>query len=127
MELINFLTSAEDICIDPETVKIFIFIGKIVTILKIIVPIILVIIGSVDLIKAVMAQKDDEIKKAYSTLLKRVIIGVVIFFLPGLVKMVINLADNNDKSNSKCWTKVFGYNEVINKSTNLEIPKALNI
>ncbi len=127
MELINFLTSAADICTDSQTVKIFVFIGNIVTILKIIVPIILVIIGSVDLIKAVMAQKDDEIKKAYSTLLKRVIIGVVIFFLPGLVKMVINLADNNDKANSECWTKVFGYNEVINKSTNLEIPKALNI
>ena len=106
MEFTNILAS---FCND-DSMKIFKFIGTIITFIKIIVPIILVIMGSIDLAKAVMAQKDDEIKKGYQSLMKRVIVAVIIFFLPSLVSMVIGLVgeDENKTSEGKvndtdCW------------------------
>ena len=111
MEFTNILAS---FCND-DSMKIFKFIGTIITFIKIIVPIILVIMGSIDLAKAVMAQKDDEIKKGYQSLMKRVIVAVIIFFLPSLVSMIIGLVGEEENSvkdengtavkvdNTKCW------------------------
>lgn len=74
-------------------------------IIQIVVPIILVIFGSLDLVKAVMGQKDDEIKKGQQTLIKRLIAAALIFFIFVTVKFVISLvADNEDQTNGmiKC-------------------------
>ena len=57
------------------------------------IPIILIIIGMIDLGKAVIASKEDEMKKAQSTFVKRVIIGVAFFFIPILMNIIMFLAD----------------------------------
>ena len=51
------------------------FVSTIVTIIKIVIPIILIVLGLLDLGKATIAQKDDEIKKAQMTFIKRIIGG----------------------------------------------------
>ena len=104
MEFINLLAESDTFC-NGESIKIFKFIGTIITTIKIIIPIILVIMGSIDLAKAVMAQKDDEIKKGYQSLMKRVIVAVIIFFLPSLVSMIIGLVgdESGEGTNTKCW------------------------
>ncbi len=71
-----------------ETHKVWKLAGYVVFVLKILVPSILIIIGSLDLGKAVVAQNEDEIKKGTQLLIKRVIAGVIIFFIPLLVKIV---------------------------------------
>ena len=43
--------------------------------------------------KAVVASKEDEMKKAQKTLVKRVIIGIAIFLLPVLINAIMSLAD----------------------------------
>ncbi len=109
MDLINIMASAADgtgIC-DPDTglLSIFGFIGNIITIIKIAVPIILILMGSIDLTKAVMASKDDEIKKAQSTLLKRAIVGVIIFFIPSIVTLLMSMLNQStDTQCLKCIT-----------------------
>ena len=50
-------------------------------IIQIGIPIILIIMGSIDLGKAVMSSDDKEIKGATSKLIKRVIMAVAIFFV----------------------------------------------
>lgn len=60
---------------------------------RIIIPIIIIVLGSLDLAKAVIAGKEDEMKKAQTTFVKRVILGVVIFFVPLLVNLIMELAD----------------------------------
>ena len=101
MDLINIM--AADIC-DPQTglLGVFGFVGNIITFIKIAVPIILILMGSIDLTKAVMASKDDEIKKAQSTLLKRAIVGVVIFFIPSIVTLLMNMV--NQDSDTECMS-----------------------
>lgn len=60
---------------------------------RVIVPILVIAFGLFDLGKAVIASKEDEMRKAQSTFIKRVIIGVVVFFVPVVVDIVMNLAD----------------------------------
>lgn len=69
------------------------------TIIQIAVPIILVIAGSIDLIKGIISQKEDELKKNQSLFIKRLIYGILIFFVFTIVKLVISLtADNGNKT-----------------------------
>lgn len=91
------------LCTDDSGFQIFGFLGQVLNIIKILVPIIIVIMGSVDLVKAVVASKEDEIKKGYSILIKRLIVGIIIFFIPGLVGFIINLAGGTENCESaKC-------------------------
>lgn len=95
MELFNLLATAKcSIDIDPivpGTIRTF------VTILKIVVPIILVVLGMLDMAKAVMANEEKEMKEAQKKLIKRVIYAIVIFFVVALVQFVFGrlaTADN---------------------------------
>ena len=60
---------------------------------RLIVPILVIGLGLIDLGKAVMASKEDEMKKAQKTFIKRVIIGVAFFFIPALVNILMWLAN----------------------------------
>lgn len=72
-----------------------------VTLIKIGVPIILVIFGMLDMGKAVMAQKEDEIKKGQQTLIKRCIAAAIVFFVVTIVELVVGLLlrGNDEKDN----------------------------
>lgn len=70
------------------------FIGRVVLIVKIIIPIIIVIFGVLDFFKAVTAAKDDEIKKSGRSLALRVLAGVVIFLIPTIVSVVFSMVDS---------------------------------
>ena len=60
---------------------------------KIIVPILLILLGTLDFAKAVISSKEDQMKKAQSTFIKRVIAAVAVFFIPALVDLIMQLAD----------------------------------
>lgn len=60
---------------------------------KIIVPILLILLGMLDFAKAVISSKEDEMKKAQATFIKRVIAAVAVFFIPLLVDIIMGLAD----------------------------------
>ena len=68
-------------------------IDQVLTYVRIIVPILIILLGSLDLAKAVVASKEEQIKKARADFAKRVAMGVVIFFVPTLVNIIMKLAD----------------------------------
>lgn len=68
-------------------------INDILTYVRIIVPIIVIGLGTLDLAKTVIASKEDEMKKAQKTFIKRVIIGVAFFFIPTFVNIIMDLAN----------------------------------
>lgn len=70
---------------------IFQVIGWVLWVFKIVIPILIIVFGMLDLGKAVVASKDDEIKKAIKSLAMRAVAGVVIFFIPTLVGAVFSL------------------------------------
>lgn len=73
--------------------------STIVTLIKIGVPILLIIFGMLDLGKAVMAQKEDEIKKGWQTFIKRMIAAAVVFFVVVIVQLVLSLVAGDDNDN----------------------------
>lgn len=86
-----------------------------IPIIQIGIPIILIILAMLDLGKAVVSSKDDEIKKAQSMLIKRAVYAIAIFFVVTIVNLVFGLfsktgatvdADGNtiyDGSWWSCW------------------------
>lgn len=60
---------------------------------RIIVPILIILLGTIDFAKAVIAAKEDQMRKAQMDFIKRVIIGVAVFFVPLLVDVIMELAD----------------------------------
>jgi len=72
------------------------FIGYIIFIFKIAIPILLILFGMIDLGKAVVASDDGAIKKSTSSLIKRTIAAVVIFFIPWLVDSIFEVVVGYD-------------------------------
>ena len=76
------------------------------------IPIILILLGMLDLGKAVMAAKDDEIKTAQKLLIKRVIYAIAIFFVVLIVQVIFGLlsstGDSNIENQGNLWVNCWG-------------------
>lgn len=69
----------------------------IILIIQVASPVLLVIFGMIDLTKAVISGKDDEIKKNQMVFVKRLIAAALVFFVFVIVKFVISfVADDSD-------------------------------
>ena len=81
--------------------------------LKIGVPIVLIIIGMIDLLKAVASQKEEDIKKGWNTFAKRVIYGIAVFFVFFLVQFIVSLLPGSSGKNDilSCVKTFFGYGD----------------
>ncbi len=84
----------------------------------ILIPIALMIYGIIDLGKAVIASDEKEVKAAQSRLIKRVIYAVVIFLVPSLISLIMNIvalgadqSETDTTSWASCWNSVY----VVNK------------
>ena len=88
------LLGAEVMNFCGDTAKIWQLVGRVLLVFKIVIPILLIIFGMMDVGKAVVANKDDEIKKATKQLAMRAIAGIVIFFIPTLVSFIFSIVDS---------------------------------
>lgn len=74
---------------------------------KIIVPLLIIIFGMIDFTKAILASNDDQIKKSTTSLVKRGIAGVIIFFIPTLINTAFDMmyehTDTNLSKYQTCW------------------------
>lgn len=71
----------------------------IILIIQIAVPVILVIFGMMDLMKGVMAQKEDEIKKGQQMFIKRLVAAAIIFFVVAIVKLIFTFVADDKGGN----------------------------
>ncbi|MBE6154486.1 MAG: hypothetical protein E7163_02795 [Firmicutes bacterium] len=88
----------EHFCQGP-VMGVFTTLGWIIFIIKILIPILLIIFGSVDFAKAVLAGKDDAIKKSAKTLALRAVAGIIIFFIPTILNAVVGVFDDSNVFN----------------------------
>ena len=77
---------------------------NVVKLLQFLIPFGLILFGMIDLGKAVIAGKEDEMKKATGTLVKRVIYAVAIFLLVYVISLVMGMVGSNDWK--ECWNNV---------------------
>ena len=84
------------------------------------IPIILILMGTIDLGKAVISSDDKEIKASTGRLVKRIVYAVIIFFMVTIVQLVMSIitksgdedlidTSKNGYSWKKCWQEAANY------------------
>jgi len=95
-----------------DTANIWNVLGYVVTIIKIVIPLILIILGMVDLGKAVVSSDEKAISKSVGALIKRFIAAVVLFFIPTIVSALFNaialMNEDDQKDYNVCVQCVTG-------------------
>lgn len=95
-------------CADDLLVILRIVRKGIIPILQIGIPILLIVLGMLDLGKAVVAGKEDEIKKNQQMLVKRAISAVAVFLVVTVVSLVFNIVSSSSGQEGvmdwkHCW------------------------
>lgn len=97
-EVIDILTCNDTLFGNPSdsaTPSMAYLLSQLMLYIKIIVPILIIVLGSIDLFKAVVSSNEDEMKKAQKKFVKRIIAGVCVFFIPVLVNLLMNVLNNS--------------------------------
>lgn len=103
-----------DICTEPNMTPVFNVVGVIVNAIWIGIPILLIVFGMIDLGKAVIASKEDEVKKATKAFGKRFLYAVLVFLVVWLVRFVLGTVskvsdkavDYDENDWRTCWCRI---------------------
>ena len=87
-----------------ESADIWQIVGYLLLVFKIVIPIIIIILGMIDLGKAVVSSDEKAITKSAKTLLIRVLAGILIFFVPTIVGLIFSLVDGFKSEVEGKWT-----------------------
>jgi len=91
-----------DLCKSSIGYQIFGFLGILLNIIKICIPIILIVVGTIELVKCIIS-KSEEMNKSIKKLGIKAILGLVIFFVPSIVMFLMSLI-SNDFTKNECIT-----------------------
>lgn len=111
-----------DICTATNLNPLWNVVGTVVKIIWIGIPILMILFGSIDLGKAVISSKEEEVKKAKKAFINRLIYAVLVFAVVWIVGVLINfvstLGVDEDENGNKmiadvtgwkaCWNKIIG-------------------
>ena len=75
-----------------DTIIHYVYLG-----IQVVIPILLIIFGMIELGKAITAQKEDEIKKAQSGFLKKLVLAILVFLVFAIVQFVFGFAAGSTK------------------------------
>ena len=108
LELFQILDDVATCDPDLEPIIQFVKYG-IFPIIQIGIPILLIVMGSIDLGKAVLSSDDKEIKSATGKLVKRAIAAVAVFFVTTIVSLIMNMftkttVKEGTTSWKACWS-----------------------
>lgn len=108
-------------CQSASVLATILFIKKLIKIISIIVPAILIVLITLDFVKAVVANEEDDMKRANKTAIKRVVIALVVFFIPIIVDVSFSLANSSSSSNKSCYSNAT--DQVVKYLSNAETEK----
>ena len=95
-----------DFCDDVGIKTTFRFIGYALFFLKIIIPLIIIVIASIDLGKTVLSGDEQAIRDTAMKLIKKVVSGLLIFFVPTITGLFVDSVSDYSKI-KKCATCLF--------------------
>ena len=94
---------------NPIPFKLVYVIHLIILLIQFGVPLLLIIFGMLDLGKAVIASKEDEIKKGQQMFIKRLIAAIIVFFVIAIVKLVVGLVADDSENIVGCINSIVNY------------------
>lgn len=109
MDLVNLLQAAKTTTVEATTFcnsipgEVKNIVHMIYLAIQILTPLLLVIFGAVDMIRALTQQKEDEIKKAQSGLIKKVIVAIIVFLVLTIAQWVVQLASTATGDTDNGW------------------------
>ena len=80
---------------------VFVIIRVVFSIIQYVIPVVLILLGSIDLVKAVTQGKEEDIKKGQKTLITRAITAVIVFLVPLIVSIIMGLIGSTGWKD--CW------------------------
>ena len=81
--------------------------SEIYTLIEVAVPVLLVIMGTIDLFKGITADKEDEMVKTRKVFVKRLITGALVFFIMAITKFLVSVADSSNSTKIMDCVKCF--------------------
>ena len=88
-----------DICSSNSgTLKVFQVVGYILYIIKILVPVIIIVLGSIEFGKAAISKDEKSIMLAANSLVNKFILGVLIFMIPTLLDAALSLVSDAEEA-----------------------------
>lgn len=89
-------------CDEKGVLKTLKIVNVVITVAKILVPILLIIYGSIDYGKAALAENHDALEKTTQAFIKKIIVAVAIFLIPTIVNSIISFSQSStDKTDAK--------------------------
>lgn len=99
LNIVYAATSAElHFCEYSGVLRSLKIVGIIILIAKILIPIILIITAMISFFKTVISGKSDDLKGSLMIVVKKIIAGLIIFILPGLIDYVFDVTVGYDDS-----------------------------
>jgi len=95
----NFLS----ICTNDGFLSAILFAKRILELVCIFVPIVLILMASIEIGKIVLNPEQKAMKGAVSKLISKMIASVAIFFIPTLVSLLLSLLGRTDFKATDCW------------------------
>ncbi len=89
-------------------------VGIVVTLfnaIKFAIPIVLIILCTIDIFKIIVSKKEDEIKKLRKDVMMKIVYAVLIYLIPFLIPFILNIVNglvpmDYDASWKECWDYV---------------------
>lgn len=90
-------------CQDQDIGNVVYLVKKLVGIMEIAAPVIVIILGSVDFLKATMAKDEQEMDKDKKRFVNRLILAVIIFLIFAVFQLITNILVAADVDHSNAW------------------------
>ena len=74
---------------DPNSVAYIL--SKVLNYIKIIVPILIIVLSSIEFIKAIFGADDDSLNKAIKNLITRIVLAAIFFLIPMLTALMLDV------------------------------------
>lgn len=92
-----------NICANTDLLNILRLVRAAIKFLQIVVPIALILLGTIDMGKAVIAGDEKKMKEAQKPFVKRIISAIIVFCIPFIVNLIMNLVTTNNEEWRTCW------------------------
>ena len=84
---------------------------KVLDVIRFFVPILLIILCTIDIFKIIVTKKDDQVKKLRKDIFMKIFYAILIYLIPFLIPLVFRLINNllpinYDNSWQECWNLV---------------------
>ena len=85
-----------DVCTNYNFLSIMYIFKQMLNVVRVMVPVLIIVLGSFDFFKAVMASKDEDMAKLKKQFVTRLTAGIMVFLVPTLISFSLNIIGQSE-------------------------------